>query len=108
MGNFKRIWSEGQATRIYKVTVQREQGLCKVGGGFDKIVYGRTGSKTGVPLIPMVVYCLPGQGSEESYGGISRRSGAGQLPHSNLNVYRRHSDDIPDRGRPKLECGKIS
>ena len=52
MGNFKRIWSEGQATRIHKVTVQREQGLCKCGGEFDKRICGRTGSKTRVPLIP--------------------------------------------------------
>ena len=29
VGNFKRIWSEGQATWIHKVTVQRVQGLCK-------------------------------------------------------------------------------
>ena len=50
MGNFKRIWSEGQATRIHKVTVQREQGLCKGGGEFGERICGRTGSKTGVPL----------------------------------------------------------
>ena len=39
---------------------------------------------------------------EAMYGGISRRSGAGQLPHSNLNVYRRHSDDRSDRRRPTV------
>ena len=51
MGNFKKILSEGQATWIHKVTVQREQG----GGGFDRRICGGTGSKIGVPLIPMAV-----------------------------------------------------
>ena len=36
-------------------TVQRKQGMRKSGGGGDKRVYGRTGSTTGVPLIPVVV-----------------------------------------------------
>ena len=53
------------------------------------------GLRKGCPLSPWL-------GSERSYGGISRRSGAGQLPHSNLSVYRRHSDDCPDRRRPTV------
>ena len=55
MGNFKKILSEGQATWIHKVTVQRQQGQRKGGGGFDGRICGRTGSKTGVSLIPMAV-----------------------------------------------------
>ena len=35
--------------------LQREQGLCKGGGGFVERICGRTGSKTGMPLIPMAV-----------------------------------------------------
>ena len=55
MGDIERIWSEGQITQIHKGSVQRKQAMCKSGGGGDRRVYGRTGSTTGVPLIPVVV-----------------------------------------------------
>ena len=47
VGNFKRIWSEGQATRIHKVTVQREQ---EVEGNLVKEFVVEQVLKQGCPL----------------------------------------------------------
>ena len=53
MGDFKRIWSEGKLLGSIKSLYKESKGLCKGGGGFDRRVCGRTGSKKRVPLIPM-------------------------------------------------------
>ena len=56
MGTFERIWSEEQVILGFIKTLYKESKACvRVEGDLTgRRVSGRTGSKTGVSLIPMV------------------------------------------------------
>ena len=81
MGDFKRIWSEGKLLGSIKSLYKESKACVRVEGDLTEEFVVEQGLRQGCPLSPWL-------GSERSYGGISRRSGAGQLPDSNLNLCR--------------------
>ena len=85
-------------------SLYKESKACvRVEGDLVKEFVVEQGLRQGCPLSPWLFNVFLDRVMREAiYGGISRRSGAGQLPHSNLSVYRRHSDDCPDRRRPTV------